>query len=283
MGFGDIDWLSVLLRTLVYAGTIAAAGGVLARVTLDLAHVSSTLNRQIGIGILLLLICEPARYLAFQLAIAQGDWTLAFDPTMRWMAMETPLGQAAGIRILAAGAILIGFLWTPVGVAGALAMIGSYLIEGHTASSNIRSVLVALLFAHLLVAHWWLAALVPLRRSLADVDTSRSAGSIDSFGRKALAAVPVLAIAGAVTLLVLAGGKLDLASAYQQGFAIKLVGFTAILLIAAINKLRWTPLLVQDPHEGRAGLRTFITIEIGAAATILLATALATSFPPYGH
>ncbi|MGI9523424.1 MAG: hypothetical protein ACR2PG_17470, partial [Hyphomicrobiaceae bacterium] len=72
MIFTDLDWVSVLLRTMIYVGTIAVAGGVLVRATLGLAPVSRTINWQIGIGILVLVVCEPLRYMSFQLSIAQG-------------------------------------------------------------------------------------------------------------------------------------------------------------------------------------------------------------------
>ena len=76
------------LRILVYAGSIAAAGGVLFALSFPGAadQVRSDIGRQIRFGCLLLLAVEPLRYFAFQLAVAQGDWSQAFAPDMRWMA-----------------------------------------------------------------------------------------------------------------------------------------------------------------------------------------------------
>lgn len=280
MTFAEFDWLSILLRAMVYAGSIAVAGSVLVRATLDVALISRTLNRQIIAGAFILLVCEPLRYVVFQLAIGQGDWTMAFAPAMRWIAIETPFGHAAGIRLIAIFLVLAGFLWQPVAIVGALAMIGSFLLEGHTLTHDQRPLLAAVLFVHLALVHWWIAALLPLRAALAGHDHRAIADMVRNFGRKAGVSVAILAIAGLVMLGLLCGWKLDLARAYQQGFAVKLAVFAVILMIAAINKFRWTPRLMCSPEAGQRGLRMSINVEICVALAVLVATAVATSFPP---
>ena len=280
MTFADLEWVSVLLRAMAYVGTIAVAGSVLARASLRLAPAIAAINWQIGVGSLILLVCEPLRYIMFQLSIAQGDWAMAFDPAMRWMAVETPLGQAAIVRLVGTIGVLIGFVWRPLAIAGALVVIVSYLIEGHTVSSEDRSLLAVLLFVHLVVAHWWLGALIPLRKLLSGIDESACARAIEDFGRKAIFAVGLLVAAGATILVQLTNWKLDPTSAYQQGFALKLGVFAAILGLAATNKLLLTPLLVSNPDVGRTKLSRSIGVETFVAALILLATAAATSFPP---
>lgn len=280
MNFGELDWVSVLLRMLVYVATIAVAGGVFVRATLGMQQVAGTINRQIFFGAILLLVCEPLRYLTFQLSIAQGDWEMAFDPAMRWMGVETPLGQAAGVRFLGTLVVVTGIIWRPLAVVGALVVVGAYLIEGHTLSDDSRVPLAALLFVHLVVVHWWIGALLPLRSALAVMDTQTAASTVERFGRIAVVGVGVLFVAGAILLATLTGWQLVPTQAYQQGFALKLLAFIAILLVAAVNKLRWTPKLATNPDYGRSGLRTWLTIETIIAATVLAATAAAISFPP---
>jgi putative copper export protein len=74
-------------------------------------------------------------------------------------------------------------------------------------------------------------------------------------------------------VLLLTGGMVDLDSAYQQRVLIKL-GLVALLLsLAAVNKLRLTPLLQRDYARGAARLRTSIRMEIAVAALILCASA----------
>ena len=283
MIFAELDWTSIALRVFVYIATIAVAGGVFIRATPGMREMSGIISAQIAAGIALLFISEPLRYLAFQLSIAQGDWSMAFDPAMRWMGLETPLGQASAARLVGAAFVLVGFLWRPLSIAGALIVIGSYLLEGHTVSSDTRIGLASLLFLHLLIVHWWMGALVPLRTALQGENNKTVASTVEQFGRLAVAAVAVLFVAGALTLLILTNWKLDLNQAYQQGFALKLLAFAAILLIAAVNKLCWTPLLETEPERGKRGLRAWLIIEMMVAGCILIATATALSFPPAEH
>ena len=283
MTFAELDWLSVILRSLVYVATIAVAGSVLVRATLALPGADRMLDYQIAFGVVLLFVCEPVRYAAFQLSIAQGDWAMAFDPAMRWMGAETPLGQAAAVRLIGAAVVVSGLWWRPLALVGALLIVSSYLVEGHTVASDNRLLLAALLFLHLAIAHWWMGALLPLRAVASGTTNDAIVQSIEGFGRKAMLAVAVLLLAGLTMLGELVEWRFNAASAYQQGFLIKLLGFTLIIAIAGLNKMKWTPLLVQEPQRGRDGLRSSITVELAVAAAILFATAVATSFPPVEH
>ena len=283
MTFAELDWLSVFLRCLVYIGTIAVAGSVFVRSTMALPGADRILRQQIAFGVVLLFVCEPIRYAVFQLSIAQGDWGMAFDPAMRWMGVETPLGQAAAVRLIGAAFVVSGLWWRPLALVGALLIVSSYLIEGHTVASDTRLLLAALLFLHLTVAHWWIGALLPLRAVASGKSNDAIVESIEGFGRKAVFAVAVLLLAGFTMLGELVEWRFNAASAYQQGFLLKLLGFSLILAIAGLNKMMWTPLLAQDPQRGRSGLRSSINVEIAVAAAILFATAIATSFPPVDH
>ena len=140
MTLADLDIAQILLRSAVYVATIAMAGGIVFFATVPGAdRLAGAVRWQIWLGAGLLLVVEPLRYVAFQLAISGGDWALAFDPSMRWMAIETPIGQAALVRVVSALVIVIvivisGLRVWPLSVVAAAAMIGSYALEGHTAS-----------------------------------------------------------------------------------------------------------------------------------------------------
>jgi len=285
MAFADADWLSVVLRFAIYAGTVLAAGAALFRLTFPaLSGARPALRRQVLLGAAVLIVCEPLRYLLFLQEIAGGDLALALSPSMRWIGMETPLGQAAVVRLGAALVLVIaGLRWRVAGLAAALVMIGSYLLEGHTASSDARLLLAPLLFAHLTALHWWIGGLPGLFAAARNTQGAALAHAVSRFGRIALWAVAVLAVAGAILLGVLTGWQLDLSSGYQQAFLLKLGAVGVILAIAAFNKLRLTPALERDPESGRAALRMSLVVETGVAVLILLATALAISFAPTAH
>ncbi len=285
MAVAEADGLGVLLRALIYVGTVLTAGAVLFRVSFPrLQGIEKALKRQIIAGAALLIVCEPLRYLLFQLQIAGGDLYLAFSPSMRWIGMETPLGQAAGVRLAAVLLIIVaGWRFRAVGVAAAAVMTGSYLLEGHTASSDWRALIAPALFIHLLAVHWWIGALPGLFAAAAGAPGSQLACSVRRFGALASWAVGALFIAGGVLLGVLSEWHLDLASGYQQALALKLGAVGLILAIAALNKWRITPRLERDYMHGAAALRTSLVIEMAVATLILLATALAISFPPVRH
>ena len=272
----DSDVITATLRGLVYVGSIGVAGSMLFALSYPQAMSAcrAALRGQAIAGFCLLLVVEPLRYVAFQLAIAGGDWGLAFGPDLIGMGFETPIGQAAATRLLAAAAILfVGFRIPAIGLAAAFAMIGSFLLEGHTAAGEMPIILAALLFVHLTSVHWWLGALCPLLALLRNAQPATAIATIETFSTRAVLVVPALLTAGALLAVLLAGDYIRLDSAYLQRLAIKLVLVAGLLAIAAFNKLRLTPLLGRDFQLGAARLRSSICVEISIALTVLAATA----------
>lgn len=272
----DSDVITATLRGLVYVGSIGVAGSMLFALSYPQATSAcrAALRGQALAGFGLLLVVEPLRYVAFQLAIAGGDWGLAFGPGLIWMGFETPIGQAAAIRLLAAAVILcVGFRFPAIGLVAALAMIGAFVLEGHTAAGDMRIILATLLLVHLTAVHWWLGALFPLLALLRYAQPATAIATIETFSTRAVLVVPALLTAGALLVVLLAGDNIRLDSAYLQRLAIKLALIAGLLGIAALNKLRLTPLLGRDFRLGAARLRSSICVEIALALTVLAATA----------
>jgi putative copper export protein len=270
------EQVAVLLRALVYAGAVLSAGGILFAASFPHARaaIAAALQRQIVAGFLILLLIEPLRYAAFQLAIAEGDPSLAFGPDLRFMGLETPIGQAAAVRLVAAAVLVAaGLRWQRLGLAAALLVIGSFLIEGHTASGEARILAAPLLFLHLAAVYWWLGALFPLMAVLRRAEPAAAVAVIEGFARRALYVVGGLLAAGALLAVLLTGGVLNLDSAYQQRLLLKLALVAVLLSIAAFNKLRLAPLLARDYPLGATRLRASIRIEMAVAALILSASA----------
>jgi putative copper export protein len=214
------DRLAIILRALIYAGSIAATGGVLFALSFPKAAplIESALKRQILIGCWLILFVEPLRYVTFQLAAAEGDWSAAFAPGLRWMAFETSFGRAAAVRVLAAAVMIAASQrWRGVSVAAAFAVIASFALEGHTVSGGSRFLLGALLVLHFAAISWWIGALYPLLVVLRHTPSEVAAATIGTFGRRAVWIVLALLSAGALLLISLAGVELDPGNEYQQG------------------------------------------------------------------
>jgi putative copper resistance protein D len=120
---------------------------------------------------------------------------------------------------------------------------------------------------------WWLGALIPLLALTYRGTPTTVVATMEAFGRRAAWAVGILLLAGALLALMLTGGVVRLDSAYQQRLLIKLGLVAGLLALAAINKLRLTPLLRRDYVVGAARLRGSIGVEIAVAALVLSASA----------
>lgn len=277
------DRLAIILRALVYAGAIGAAGSVLFSLSFPQAarHVERALQWQILLACWLLVLVEPLRYVVFQLAVAEGDWAVAFAPGMRWMALQTAIGQASAARLIAAIVLLAACRRRAgVSLAAAVVMIASFGLEGHTVSNGYRLLLAPLLLVHFAAICWWVGALYPLLALIRRAPPEVVVQTVRGFGRRAVGVVAALLVAGVVLLIVLCGGELRPDIAYQQRFVVKLTLVAGLLSLAAWNKLRLTPLLDASYALGVAKLRRSIRCEIALALVILAATAWIVSTSP---
>jgi putative copper export protein len=198
--------------------------------------------------------------------------------------METPMGQAATTRVIAAVAILVlPSRMIASRASAALVMIASFAFEGHTASSETQTTLgTGALLIHVMAVHWWLGALYPLLVLVQSAEPARLGAAVEAFGRRAIWIVAALLVGGSIVLAILTGGELNLANPYQQRFLLKLVLVAVLLSLAALNKLRLTPLLRRDPGNGRAKLHRSIKAEILVGLFILVTTAWALNSSPEG-
>ena len=272
----DAEFLSILARAAVYTGSVLSAGGVMVYISLYdwKVDLRPSVGRQILAGCALLILFEPLRYALFQLNIAGGDIGLAFGPDLRFMAFETAMGQAAFVRVFAA-VVLFAFWERSLAISflAALAMIGSFALEGHTVSHGPRLLAGSLLVVHLMVVHWWLGAFWPLVACSKTANHDAYAAMVERFGRIAVAVVPLLLVAGALLFAVLSDWRLDPSLDYQQRFLLKIAAVAGVLLLAARNKLWLTPLLKTIPASGAARLRVSIVFEAIMAAAAVFATA----------
>jgi putative copper export protein len=217
----------------------------------------------------------------FQLAIADGDWSLAFGPDLISMGLQTPIGQAAVTRLMAGAVVAAVALRFPAaGLMAALIMIGAFLLEGHTAGGEPRIALAVLLLVHLAAVHWWVGALLPLLALTRRAAPETLISVAETFGARAMWVVGALLAAGALLALLLTGGAVRLDSAYQQRLLLKLLLVAAMLSIAAWNKLRLTPLLQRNYAAGASRLSASIRMEIAAALAVLAATAWLVGIAP---
>ena len=142
---------------------------------------------------------------------------------------------------------------------------------------------------HLLAASAWLGSLPALALFL--WHTRRIAGRglggvvvrvVDRFSRLGLVSVGVLLATGLVNSWSLLNGPRDLiASNYGRLVALKIVLFSAMVAIAAVNKFHLTPRLPKA-DASRALWRNSLA-EIGLGICVLCFVAVLGTMPPSGH
>jgi copper transport protein len=188
----------------------------------------------------------------------------------------------------AAGAILLGILAAWLGLrigARPLAILGLVLaavgtaMTGHAATGGIDAMLAQT--AHSLAAFAWLGALLPLFHLARSGPVAAVQIGAKRFSALAMAIVPV-ALAGAITLVVVRI-PIELAgSAYGLLAVAKVVLLGGMLAVAAQNRWRLVPKLVAEA-AARAHFERNMRLDIVLAAALLGVTALLSHTPPPSH
>ena len=283
MNLGIWDGAAVLLKAVLYAATLSAAGGVF-----FLAYSHSLLEPLDRLAIARRLYILVA--VAIAASAARGPVTAAsmaldaagmLDRRLLAMVWHGGEGRAAVVRagglLLASAALARGGRGRWLAPAGAAVAATSFAWVGHVhaAAATATPLLMAV---HVLAVAFWLGALGPLA-ILARRREPRELGALaERFGRIAMAIVAALLAAGAAVLWILLGGISELwTSDYGRLACVKIVFVACLLTLAAWNKLRLVPRIVAGDSLAVRGLRRSIRAEILVAGLILLITAALTT------
>lgn len=283
-----VTWLSISVKALAYAATLSAIGSVLVLVVLrELSEGGRTALRLTAVASALAAALFSALRLPVRASFLMGGtWDGATDPMILGMVADSPLGTSAALRLVGLAFILC-VLWRAraglvLALIGACVASGSFALRGH-ALSDPQMILGALITLHILCLAFWVGAFAPLARTARRDPPERAGALAHEFGRRALWAVGLVVLVGAITLALLgAATPSALSSPYGQMFAVKLVLFACVLALAAVNKLTLTPALLAGVPGAGARLRRSIGVEAGLVAGILVTTAALTtlSAPP---
>jgi putative copper resistance protein D len=283
-----VTWLSIAVKALAYAATLSAIGSVLVLVALrELSEDGRAALRRTAVLSALAAAVFTALRLPVRASFLMGG-TLdgATDPMILGMVADSPVGTSAALRLVGL-ALILAVLWRArtglvLALMGACIAAASFALRGH-ALSEPQMILGVLITLHILCLAFWVGAFAPLARA-ARLDAPAQAGALAlEFGRRALWAVGLVVLAGAITLGLLgAATPSAVSSPYGQMFAVKLVLFVGVLALAAVNKLTLTPALRASNPGAGARLRRSICVDAGLVAGILVTTAALTtlSAPP---
>jgi hypothetical protein len=161
---------------------------------------------------------------------------------------------------------------------GVALIAGSFAATGHTAAAEAhRWLLAGLLTLHLLVIEFWFGALLPLV-FIARAGSLDAAHTVRRFSRIATALVPLILVAGVGSAWLLVPGWQVLREPYGQLLLLKVVGFAALLAIAALNKWRLGPELETAHFDAARRFRRSVLSEYVLIGAVLTITAVMTSF-----
>ncbi|WP_085654327.1 MULTISPECIES: copper homeostasis membrane protein CopD [unclassified Pseudomonas] len=203
----------------------------------------------------------------------------ALWPHLQMMVLETNVGLAWALRMIALIAVMIGpGLWL-ASMASAVAL-ASLAWSGHGAMDNAWHLLSDIL--HLLAAGAWLGAMLALilmarLDALCSEARIRSlADSVKRFEGVGAAIVLILSVTGVANYLFIVGPTLGevLLGTYGILLAIKVALFGGMLVLAALNRFHLGPLLEQSLRAGQHqvaanALRRSVALELMIALLIV--------------
>jgi copper resistance protein D len=315
-----LDDLLILVRALHFAATMSVCGVVIFQ-----AFVGEPAFRVVAIGPMAGLVrCRlaPLAWSSLALAVLSGvAWlivqsaemserplaALFSEDVLGTVLFDTDFGRvwlarSALIALLAAALYPSYFSAAPlsswrcgVALTAAAAFVGALAFAGHAAAGTGIESLVqqGADVLHLLGAASWVGALAPLAMVLGATARDRGESSL-AIARTATVRFSTLGVLSVATVLVsgivntweLAGSVPALIGTdYGRLLLVKIALFLVMLSVAAVNRLRLTPQLVQDKDDfarcnALSQLRTNSLIEAGIGAVILIIVGALGTLPP---
>ncbi|MBA2577040.1 MAG: copper resistance protein CopC/CopD [Euzebyaceae bacterium] len=291
------------LRWLLYAAVLLAGGGLaflvlvhdrrkderarLVRVV-TVASVVGAVTTLLGVGV--------------QGALVTGLGAGSFlNPQVFGEVAGSTYGASAAVRLAGLALLVVAAagLWRPwatiTGLVGAFLALGSFVLTGHTATTEPRWVAVGANLAHTLAAGAWFGGLILLllalrRRKLSD-DAVGGGRLVARFSAMATLAVVAVSVAGgALAWTQVRAVRALTSSAYGWTLLVKVALVGAILAVAGYNRSRLVPAIAGSgrgvtggpdaPSAAWGTLRSTVRTEIVAIGAVLLVTAVLVNLVP---
>lgn len=283
-----IDVVSVILRGASFIAALQAAG---------LAWFAAS-NRHTGAAACTVVSGAMAVSAAVALALVltqrgvdagrlAGEWSGILDPHLQRMVWSRRPGLssllcAAGLLVVAVSAgrspRRVGW-W---GCVGALLVVGSFALTGHTSEAAHAGWLRGLVALHVGIAAYWIGAVAGLYGLARTADPQLLTRAAVHFSASAVWLVPLMLPAGALLVWGLLPDLAALRTPYGGFLLAKVSGFSALIVLAAMNRLRHVPALAAGAPAAirRAAIRRFkhvLVAEYVLLGSVLAATAAMTS------
>jgi putative copper resistance protein D len=283
-----MDWdiwlfLTFITKFVIYLTSFLAVGSLLFLWMLNPA--SDEIKRQLlkltAVTALLTAIATLIR-ISLQAGQLYDDGLVGmYDLEMIELVVDGPLGLSSLIRLVGLVFLFIAVFAPPTRtvstIAGGILVAASFAFVGHATSDQV--VLGSLITIHLLTVSYWLGGLFPLHKMASSNDDLKQAGLIaHKFGRQASIIVPILIVVGVAFAIRLTGSPANLiGTEYGLLLLLKIIAVAGLLLLAAMNKLRLVPNLIEGDVLAASHLRSSIKVEFIAFFVIFVITAILTS------
>lgn len=278
------DLLSVALRALGFVALFQAAGIAIfvALLGQPLASTEPVLRRLGRHAALIAAALLIGQYL-LEAARMSGELSGALDPALQGLVLGsatsvTLIWRLLGLLLIAGGLRRAGAAATVVSVAGVVMVLAAFTFVGHTSNVPLRWILSPVLLAHLAVVAFWFGSLLPLYLVSLREPAAASERIVQEFSARAIWLVPGLLLAGLLLASLLLPDLAALRTPYGELLIVKVLGFSALMVLAALNRWRFGPALGRGDVAAGRRFRYVVTAEYGLMATILCITAVLTTF-----
>ncbi len=250
--------------------------------TLGLSAVLLPPGRIRGIALLawgsfLVLILAGAVWFILQAADMSGarDWDDVWT-ALPIVAGSTRFGTLLIGRVAAAALAILLFQcglkrFAALAAGGAVAA-EAWLDHGGAMAGSVGDILLVSAVIHLLCGGTWLGALPALRIALGRLPMSEAAGLAAGFSPVGIACVAGMIASAVVQFIYLVGSPFRLlSSAYGLTVAFKILLLLFLVVLAAVNRYRFTPQLAAGQQLAQARLLRSVSVEIALGLCALLA------------
>ncbi|MBH98007.1 MAG: hypothetical protein CMM56_06090 [Rhodospirillaceae bacterium] len=220
------------------------------------------------------------RYL-FEPVRLTGTLNGFIDISIHEFLITSNFGISQFLRFL--GSIIIGVSlllfrrnWNPSSFLGVILIASSFSFIGHVGANEQQWILGILLTIHLLSAAFWFGSLVPLH--LVCTREAIEAGKlIKHFSKIATYIVPLILFAGLGLAIILLPNFSSLKTPYGILLISKIIGFTVLMGIAALNKFKLSPSISAGNRNSCILFKRLIALEILLITIVLYITATMTT------
>ncbi|HVO48899.1 MAG TPA: CopD family protein [Steroidobacteraceae bacterium] len=279
--FTALDSLSAVLRAAAYLLQLQAAGTAMFLMLFgNGVHASLIVlrrdGRRVAAAAAAIIVCQ----FALEAGRMSGDWTGVFDPALQSLSLHSTSALAGGMRLAGLGLLAVGFLRQsrPALWLGVVLLVSAFPVTGHTSVSPQRLALIGLLALHVAIVSFWIGALSALLRVTQLEAVAIAARCIERFSAIAVAAVPLILLAGIGLTALLLQEPAQLLQPYGALLLAKGTLFGVLMGMAALNRWRFAPGIASGAATAMRSFRRTVVAEWLLIATVLLLTAILTTF-----